>query len=828
MKRIILTAITALLTFVTISAQWENVSEQDRYTSAERYFDLGFFPHVEEMVKPLLRSSNMLVRTGAYRLMALCRLEQGDVEGARNYVGQLLKNDPYFTPTYNDPQRFIDLIRENKSEEAGITTASRQSETLEEAPVPVTLITEDMIRHSGASNLQELLCLFVPGMTLAEGLESNIAMHGIYSLFQDKVLFMVDGHRLNSSSTNAESPDFRSELDKIQQIEVLRGPASSLYGNVALTAVVNIITRKGAALNGGRVRGTWGTQSTAGGGLVLGAGNNVVDVMGWGSIYGSKGYASYIDNGLGGKNKVYSNGFRDRPSYDLGLRARWSDFTFSLNMQRSKRVPYINVIQLPATITLADVILNETRNYDAAKNFNYDDYSNLGGDGPGVTRTNNRVTLDYSHSFGSFEIQAGGYLSMERTSFYNVLGDSIDRTLGSLMLAQLDISGVAMSPERVPVKGVMEKLDWENYAIGGQAQLLTNYNLWGKGSAIFGVQFEYLHLQDGTFYIGGNYNGSAMLSSNNVFRKGNENIASAYAQIKHYFSPRFIFNAGLRYDHKKRFDAKELDKLSPRLSLIYKIDNALSVRGSYNHSLVDAPYILRACLINMFSGGPDMKPEMMDAFQVGATYHKAHSPFSAEVSMFYNVLSDLAVLNASMRAKPGTDSEPYIFVNAGKVKEIGVEGSVNYQTSRLLMNGNATWQRIMSSEDYSVHEGNTYGTPEFVAKGLVAYAPYEGKGNGLLNGGKLWLRGSADFQTKTYYQTLDLFSSFANEEFINVFTEVKPQVKCNIGVGYEWKHLDIDLSVKNVFNTQYKIGSMLIDGIPHPGRQFLGRVTVKF
>jgi iron complex outermembrane receptor protein len=43
-------------------------------------------------------------------------------------------------------------------------------------------------------------------------------------------------------------------LDKLKQIEVLRGPASSLYGGVALTAVVNLITKQGIDVDGIKIR----------------------------------------------------------------------------------------------------------------------------------------------------------------------------------------------------------------------------------------------------------------------------------------------------------------------------------------------------------------------------------------------------------------------------------------------------------------------------------------------------------------------------------------------------------------------------------------------
>lgn len=232
--RTIITTLLVTLSILTVSAQATSTDAVQLYSKAQTEYSNGQFDKCKESLYAMLPSAKGMLKTSAYRLLALCSLEQGDIEEAKNNVALLLKSDPYFTPSLGDPMRFLDMISEAKDQSAGITTASRQAETLEEAPVPVTLITDEMIRHSGAQTLQEVLCLFVPGMTMAEGMETNIAMHGVYSLTQDKILFMVDGHRLNSSSTNAEAPDFRSNLDKIKQIEVLRGPASSLYGNVEI------------------------------------------------------------------------------------------------------------------------------------------------------------------------------------------------------------------------------------------------------------------------------------------------------------------------------------------------------------------------------------------------------------------------------------------------------------------------------------------------------------------------------------------------------------------------------------------------------------------
>jgi iron complex outermembrane receptor protein len=173
---------------------------------------------------------------------------------------------------------------------ATITTASSQAEVLAEVPVPTTLITEEMIRNSGARNLQEVLATFVPGMTAVDCNDDiNIAMRGIYSNGQEKILIMLNGHRLNSYCTNIAAPDYSIGLEKLKQIEVLRGPASSLYGGVALTAVVNLITKQGADVDGIQARAGAGNYGQFRGDLLMGKRYFDLDLLLWGNIYTSKG-----------------------------------------------------------------------------------------------------------------------------------------------------------------------------------------------------------------------------------------------------------------------------------------------------------------------------------------------------------------------------------------------------------------------------------------------------------------------------------------------------------------------------------------------------------
>ena len=840
MKNLLLCLIM-LLTTLYVAAQEAEDGVQQRYDRAYAEYRNGLFDISERHTMQLLPETDGMLKKSAFRLLALCRLEKGDLEGARKFVDELLKYDPYFTPSLGDPRRFVDLIEEKKQEEMGITTASKQKETIDEAPVPVTLITEEMIRRSGASTIQELLCLYVPGMTVVDGMEPNVAMHGVYSLSQEKILFLLDGHRLNSYSTNAEAPDYRTSLDKVQHIEVLRGPASSLYGNIALTAVVNIITRKGASVNGGRVSGTVGTQNTLGGSLLLGGGNNVVDIMAWGSLFSSDGFKHEVRNSLGGTTTLYAHGFRDRPSYDVGLKGHWRDFTVTLTSQRSKEVPYVNILQTSASQyirhedrgsgTLDAVLYPSHDVFDAWQNFSYDRYPKVDGDKPGVSRSNHNVTIDYSHSFGNVDVQASAFLSVETTNIYNAFGDSVDTNLAGILLEMIGKGGVF----KPWTSGSFMKINWENNTIGGQVHAMTNYNILGNGSLLCGIQYEHFSLTSGTLRVGGNYSASEVYSSDSIFSSGSENSYSAYVQIKHYFTPRIILNAGLRYDHKARFSGNSLDHLSPRLSLIYKLSPRISTRLSYNYSFVDAPYLYRSSLLPTFTGGADLRPEKMNGYQFGATYHRPGSRFTADMSGFYNILKDIVMLDITM-------PEDYIFVNAATIHQLGIEGTAYYAAPRFMFSANATWQRVVKDEymtgnstadgepqqNYMLHNGNTMGTPAFISNIMLACCPYAGTGRGFLRGGALWLRGIVSAQTKTWYRDIDMLSSYALVRECSQLCEVKPQCTVNLGVSYEWKHLDIDISLKNITNNQYRIGSALMFGVPRQGRQFLAKATLKF
>jgi outer membrane receptor protein involved in Fe transport len=126
-----------------------------------------------------------------------------------------------------------------------IVTAAKHSQKLGEAPSTVTVITEDQIKQSAATTLAGLL-KGVAGIDVLYASERKFAVSarglsgGTYS---KRVLFLVNGRPINQPSSGEGYVGYPISLADIKQVEIIRGPGSSLYGGNAFAGVVNIITK---------------------------------------------------------------------------------------------------------------------------------------------------------------------------------------------------------------------------------------------------------------------------------------------------------------------------------------------------------------------------------------------------------------------------------------------------------------------------------------------------------------------------------------------------------------------------------------------------------
>ena len=117
---------------------------------------------------------------------------------------------------------------------------------LKKTPGSITIITEEMLKVSGARNLTEVLEIFVPGFIYGYNKWNGTlwGMRGVFSDRNTKVLCLVNGHKMNPQSRDGyQAETVLGDLGDIRQIEVLRGPASLVYGSGAIAGIVNILTK---------------------------------------------------------------------------------------------------------------------------------------------------------------------------------------------------------------------------------------------------------------------------------------------------------------------------------------------------------------------------------------------------------------------------------------------------------------------------------------------------------------------------------------------------------------------------------------------------------
>ncbi len=127
-----------------------------------------------------------------------------------------------------------------------IVSATRTEEELLDVPQHATVITEEEIRATGASNLAEVIATKA-GVSVSdhgpEGSEKSVSIRGSVT---SQVLVLIDGVRANSAQ-NAVVDLSLIPLENVERIEIVRGGTSALYGSDAVGGVINIITKRTAS-----------------------------------------------------------------------------------------------------------------------------------------------------------------------------------------------------------------------------------------------------------------------------------------------------------------------------------------------------------------------------------------------------------------------------------------------------------------------------------------------------------------------------------------------------------------------------------------------------
>lgn len=143
---------------------------------------------------------------------------------------------------------------------------TRKAIAVQDNPVSVSIVDREQIERQPGESVAELL-RDLPGVVIIDTSAPGMKRIRIRGESSRRVTIMVDGQELTDHSTGGTP--LLVDTSNIERIEVLRGPASVLYGAKAIGGVINIITRKGAPVpvqleaGGAAYSGTHGWQGWA-------------------------------------------------------------------------------------------------------------------------------------------------------------------------------------------------------------------------------------------------------------------------------------------------------------------------------------------------------------------------------------------------------------------------------------------------------------------------------------------------------------------------------------------------------------------------------------
>ena len=198
-----------------------------------------------------------------------------------------------------------------------VTSASRRAEKLIDTPASVYVISAEDIRRSGATNIVQALRL-APNLFvgLGDANQAVIGARGQYAGTSNKMLVLVDGRTIYTPLFAGVFWDSQFVMiENVERIEVISGPAATLWGSNGVNGVISITTKSAAATRGPLV--------------ALNAGNDErgASVREGGELAGGGAYRLYARYRNTSENSLDGGG----PAHDAsermvaGFRADWSD-----------------------------------------------------------------------------------------------------------------------------------------------------------------------------------------------------------------------------------------------------------------------------------------------------------------------------------------------------------------------------------------------------------------------------------------------------------------------------------------------------------------------
>ena len=568
-------------------------------------------------------------------------------------------------------------------EERVVVTATQTERALTEVAASVTVLDAETIEASPARNLQDLLRRtpgidFVERSGMAARANSMLVVRGVPGT--KRALFLVDGLPANDLGTGTLAELNLVQVQSVEQVEVVRGPFSSLYGANAFAGAINAITRQGAG------------PPTAD--FFASGGNSGYYQLG-GSTRGESGPVGYsftadrrrIDNVYNRETRV--SGSRTVPLQNVGYEdvrlsgrldfAPADGWTATLLPRISR---YTSGLDLTARLPMA---VDEHR---TGTSVNFGGILRHRGAGPLAAQLKFSQRDLRSHIFQENYTRT----PTRQTTIVGLpgsgLSESVERgahPFAALTRRDTAIQSLLVEPQLTwtpnlrhsVVFGATYVLDRGNF---GDSLIADRTNLLGSDADLAA---EALGLQADLFAAGA-VNPSVSIvrdpALGDVFplsdgSRERFNVAAAYVQDEWDVAERVRLVPGLRFDYHSRFGAVA----SPKVAMLYSITPTTRLRTSAGRAF-RAPSLSELFGNVVFHGttpgfpNPDLRPEYIISFD-GGIQHEVSRTFRTEMNVFHNDMTDLVQLVVS------ADRSHFDWVNVAEARSTGVELVANGQAA---------------------------------------------------------------------------------------------------------------------------------------------------
>ena len=670
-----------------------------------------------------------------------------------------------------------------KYEETVVVSGSRTEEKLINAPVTMTVITAQTIENAPTRNFAELL-RSVPGLNLTQvsARDINATTRGATGTLSTGQLALLDGRSLYQDFFGFVMWDFLPvNLSEIKQVEVIRGPASAVWGANAFNGVINVITKSPREIQG--TTATFGmgifdrstkNNDADSGALFYFSGTHAQAINDrWAFKLSGGGYSQdalprptgVIPGSPGTTYPAYQNTGTAQPKLDGRLDYDFEDgrrLSFSGGVSGTEGIMHTGIgpFDINSGSKMAYGKVNFTR-----KGLHANFFTNVL-DG----NASNLLTRDVNFRPIGFDFQTQTY-DVELTDVSTVARRHVISYGGNFRYNQFDLSLAPQADNRT------------EFGVYGQDEIfLSDHFRWVVGARV--DRFDYL--EDFVF------------SPRTTFMvKPSENHAFRISYNRAYRSPSVINNF---------LDVTVVEPIN---------------LGAFSPALAGRVYPLPI----QSKGNPDLQEEKLDAFEVGytgivgnrATLSAAFYVNKSKNNIFFTELTDQRY--TATHPPPGWPLPPavialvpggsfpaqFTYLNFGRVTQKGIELGVDSALNRYVnLFANYSWQGEPEPEGFDISELNIPPENRFNVGASFTYQRILGNLSVNYQGDAFW----QDVLDARYHGTTDAYTLI------------------NGGFGVRWfgDQLTTTVKVINLANEeiqQHVFGDIL-------KRQVIGELRVTF